>query len=268
MHRWEFELLSGETREEMEDPDRVWSLLAPWMSRDQGKLERAVVYRFHATIAETFRQGRVFLVGDSAHQTPPFMGQGLCSGMRDVNNLIWKIAHVAGRLAGDSLLDTYTEERRPMAVAMVNHSVNTGKLIDAYAAVERGGPEPSSELKGYAYGGSAVLPHLSTGLLSDDDSDWIGQPVPQCRVSTHNDAGIFDKIVGPHWAVLSKDDPRSLLSDESQKFWERLDTAFVSVPEPEGAMLGLLLAHEMVVVRPDRIVFAVTDKLPCLANLD
>ena len=268
MHRWEFELLPGETREEMEDPDRVWSVLSPWMSRDQGKLERAVVYRFHATIAETFRRDRVFLVGDSAHQTPPFMGQGLCSGMRDVNNLIWKIAHVADGLAGDSLLDTYTEERRPMAVAMVNHSVNTGKLIDAYAAVERGGPEPSPELKTYAYGGSAVLPHLSTGLLSDDDSDWIGQPVPQCRVSTQHGAGMFEKVVGPHWAVLSKDDPRSLLSDESQKFWERLDTAFVSVPEPEGAMLALLLAHEMAVVRPDRLVYAVTDKLPDLADLD
>jgi 3-(3-hydroxy-phenyl)propionate hydroxylase len=264
MHRWEFELLPGESREEMEAPDRVWSLLSRWMKPSDGKIERAVVYRFHATIASTFRDGRIFLAGDSAHQTPPFMGQGLCSGMRDVNNLVWKLAAVAGGSASDALLDTYTDERRPMAIAMVKHSVNTGKLIDAWAAMGAGGPEPSEELQAYAYGGSAQLPHLATGLLSGEDSEWIGQPIPQCDVSCASGSAMFDKAVGHRWAVVAKNDPRDSIDAESCKFWDDLDAAFVSVPEPEGAMLGLLLAHEVVVVRPDRLIYAVSDKRPDL----
>lgn len=262
MHRWEFELLPGETREEMEMPERVWSLLSPWMTPADGKIERAVVYNFHATIASTFRHGRIFLAGDSAHQTPPFMGQGLCSGMRDVSNLTWKLAAVADGSAGDGLLDTYTEERRPMAIAMVKHSVNTGKLIDAWAAMGAGGPEPSEELKAYAYGGSAQLPHPTTGLLCGEDSEWVGQSVPYCDVTCQFGSGMFDETVGHRWAVVAKNDPRDSIGAESLEFWNDLGAAFVSVPEPEDAMLGLLLAHEVVVVRPDRLIYAVSDKRP------
>lgn len=264
MHRWEFQLRDGETREEMEDRERVWSLLAPWMSRTNGEILRAVVYRFHATIADTFRRGRIFLAGDAAHQTPPFMGQGLCSGMRDVDNLIWKLAHVTHGLAGDALLDTYTEERRPMAIAMVEHSVKTGMLIDAYAQMAVGGPEPPADLQAYAYGGSAQLPHLSTGLLAQQESEWIGRPIPQCAAATDDRRGSFDDIVGPRWAVVSKLDPRQRLSEQSRRYWEDLGAAFVWVPEPEGAILGVLLQHEMVVVRPDRIVYAIGDEHPDL----
>ncbi len=184
LRRWEFQLKPGETRAEMEDRDRVWSLLAPWLSREDGKIVRAVVYRFHATIADGFRRGRVFLAGDAAHQTPPFLGQGLCTGVRDVENLIWKLAMVQRGQAGDGLLETYTAERRPLAVAMVEHSTNTGKLIDAYAAMARGGPAPSPELQEYAYGGSRRLPALSAGLLAPRSSEWIGQLIPQCSVAT------------------------------------------------------------------------------------
>jgi len=265
MHRWEFQLRDGETREEMEDHERVWSLLEPWMSSADGEIVRAVVYRFHATIADTFRRGRIFLAGDAAHQTPPFMGQGLCSGMRDVDNLIWKLAHVTHGLAGDALLDTYTEERRPMAIAMVEHSVKTGMLIDAYAEMAVGGPVPSADLQAYAYGGSAQLPHLSTGLLAEQESEWIGQPIPQCVAATDDRRGSFDEIVGPRWAVVSQRDPRERLSQASRRYWEDLGAAFVSVPEPDGAVLGLLLQHEMVVVRPDRIVYAIGDERPELA---
>ncbi len=135
LRRWEFQLKPGETVDEMQSHDRVWSLLGRWLSPGDGVVLRAVVYRFHATIAETFRQRRLFLAGDAAHQTPPFQGQGLCTGIRDVGNLIWKLAMVRRGQATDDLLDSYTAERRPLAVAMVEHSTRTGQLIDAYAAM-------------------------------------------------------------------------------------------------------------------------------------
>ena len=262
-HRWELQLRPGETRAEMEDPARVWELLRPWITPADADVVRAVVYRFHATIAETFRRGRVFLAGDAAHQTPPFMGQGLCSGLRDVDNLIWKLAMVRRGVAGDTLLDTYTTERHPIAIGMVAHSVNTGRLIDAYAAMVAGGPEPPDELKAYGYGGTAELPHVTAGLIVPGDSPWIGRYVPQVPVVTDDGVGLLDDIVGPRWAIVAKDDPRALLSPDERRYWQGAGAAFVRVPEPAGAMLSLFLAHRLVVARPDRIVYAV-DAAPVL----
>jgi len=178
--------------------------------------------------------------------------------VRDVDNLIWKLAMVRRGQAGDGLLETYTAERRPLAVAMVEHSTNTGKLIDAYAAMARGGPEPSPELQEYAYGGSRRLPDLSAGLLAPEPSEWIGQLLPQCAVPTAEGPALLDDVVGPRWALVSRRDPRSVMSEEMQRWWDALGAVFVTVPEPEGAIAGLLRAHEVVVVRPDRIVYAVT----------
>jgi 3-(3-hydroxy-phenyl)propionate hydroxylase len=255
MHRWEFQLRDGETRGEMEDHDRVWSLLARWVTPANARVARAVVYRFHATIADTFRRGRVFLAGDAAHQTPPFMGQGLCSGVRDADNLVWKLAQVTRGVAADALLDTYTEERRPLAVAMVEHSVKTGKLIDAYADMGRGGPEPPPELREYAYGGGAQLPHLSTGLLADERSDWAGRLIPQCSLPTAGGPRLLDDVIGPRWAIVSAGDPRSTMSAGTRAFWDAIGARFVTVPEPRDAIRSLFMAHESVVVRPDRIIY-------------
>lgn len=255
LRRWEFQLKPGETRAEMEDRDRVWALLAPWLSREDGEILRAVVYRFHATIADTFRRGRVFLAGDAAHQTPPFLGQGLCTGVRDVENLIWKLATVRRGLGGDALLDTYTAERHPLAVAMVEHSTNTGKLIDAYAAMARGGPAPSPELQEYAYGGSRRLPDLSAGLLAVDGGEWVGRLVPHAMVPSARGAAALDDVIGPRWAFVARRDARSLVREDLQRFWEELGTVFVTVPQPEGALAELLAAYGAVIVRPDRIVY-------------
>lgn len=268
MHRWELQLRAGEAREEMERPERVWSLLAPWVGPADAEIVRAVVYRFHATIAETFRRGRVFLAGDAAHQTPPFMGQGLCSGVRDVQNLVWKLAHVRHGVADDVLLDTYTVERHPMAVAMVEHSVNTGRAIDAYATMAGGGPPPPPELAAYAYGGAAELPHLATGLLAAAPrSRWVGRLLPKCTATTRGRTGLFDDVVGPRWAIVGARDPGASMHDTTRKAWERLDAAFAVVPEPAGAILGLLAEHELAVVRPDRIIYGVTDARISLDDL-
>ena len=111
--RWEFRLKSDETSEQALEGDFVAQLLSPWGSPEQLQVDRAAVYRFHATVADRFRDGPVFLAGDAAHQMPPFNGQGMNSGMRDAENLAWKFAMVAEGEAGDELLDSYDIERRP-----------------------------------------------------------------------------------------------------------------------------------------------------------
>lgn len=127
--RWEFMLRPGETRDHMERPETVRTLLAPWARADDIDIERVAVYRFHARVADRFSKGRAFLVGDAAHVTPPFAGQGLVAGLRDVANLSWKLAWVVHDRADLGILDSYDTERRPHARAIINLALFMGRLI-------------------------------------------------------------------------------------------------------------------------------------------
>ena len=127
--RWEFMLRPGETREQMEHPDTIRALLAPWCKADDITIERTAVYRFHARIVDRFAKGRVFLAGDAAHITPPFVGQGLVAGLRDVANLCWKLAWVIQHQAPLALLDSYDTERRPHARSIINMALLMGRLV-------------------------------------------------------------------------------------------------------------------------------------------
>ena len=127
--RWEFMLHPGETREEMESDERIRGLLAPWGHLEQMVVERRAVYRFHARSAKAFSKARAFLVGDAAHVTPPFVGQGMVSGLRDAANLCWKLAWVLQGRADPKILDSYDQERRPHAQAMIDLAKLIGRLV-------------------------------------------------------------------------------------------------------------------------------------------
>lgn len=127
--RWEFKLQPGESREQMEKPEVIRKLLMPWDPEGVSEIERVAVYRFHARVADTFGKGRVFLVGDAAHITPPFVGQGLVAGLRDVANLSWKLVAVCKGWSHERLLLTYDPERRPHAKAMIDVAKLMGKLV-------------------------------------------------------------------------------------------------------------------------------------------
>ena len=122
-------LRPGETRADMESDARVSELLAPWGGPAAMTIERKAVYRFHARTAKAFSKGRVFLAGDAAHITPPFVGQGLVAGLRDAANLSWKLAWVLQGRASPRILDSYDEERRPHAKAMIDLAKFMGRLI-------------------------------------------------------------------------------------------------------------------------------------------
>lgn len=161
--RWEFQLHDGE------QPD-PWELLEPWeVTRHHGELIRAVPYRFHALLADQWRggpDGRVFLAGDAAHMMPPFMGQGMCSGVRDAANLAWKLAEVVQGRSPDALLDTYQAERRPHAEAVIALSIEAGRTIERLAADPTDLPHPASpdprrwsRLPGLDLGGGFPIGH-------------------------------------------------------------------------------------------------------------
>jgi 3-(3-hydroxy-phenyl)propionate hydroxylase len=128
-YRWEFQLRDGEEEADLITPQALGRLLLPWTGRsdlDGLEIIRSATYTFRARLAARFQAGRVFLLGDAAHLTPPFIGQGLAAGLRDANNLAWKIAHVLTGQAGEDLLVTYDAERRPHARAMVKKAVKVG----------------------------------------------------------------------------------------------------------------------------------------------
>ena len=105
-------------------------MLKPWnIDPAQSQIERAVVYTFHSSLATRWRRGRLLLAGDSAHQMPPFLGQGMCSGLRDVANLAWKLRDVIQRRAPDSLLDSYETERMEHVRAYIELAVELGGMI-------------------------------------------------------------------------------------------------------------------------------------------
>jgi 3-(3-hydroxy-phenyl)propionate hydroxylase len=127
--RWEFMLHPGEDAQAMEQPESVRRLLAPWCDVDRTRIERTAVYRFHAREARSFSKGRCFLAGDAAHITPPFAGQGLVAGLRDVANLAWKIAWVLRGQADARILDSYDAERRPHARKIINLARFLGAIV-------------------------------------------------------------------------------------------------------------------------------------------
>jgi 3-(3-hydroxy-phenyl)propionate hydroxylase len=127
--RWEFRMMPGETREQVEQVDRIRSLLAPWGELADMRVLRTAVYRFHARTADHIRCGRVLLAGDSAHLTPPFAGQGLCAGLRDAFNLSWKIAWTLNGRARERILDSYEQERLPHVRSMIRLAVMIGRVL-------------------------------------------------------------------------------------------------------------------------------------------
>ena len=121
-YRWEFRLLEGETAADFESIEALCPLIGPWVEGipcDRLELVRVAEYTFRAQLADRWRDRNVFLLGDAAHLTPPFIGQGLCAGVRDSMNLSWKIAGVLSGDLPESALDTYEVERKPHARAMI-----------------------------------------------------------------------------------------------------------------------------------------------------
>ncbi|MER7272631.1 bifunctional 3-(3-hydroxy-phenyl)propionate/3-hydroxycinnamic acid hydroxylase [Micromonospora carbonacea] len=133
-HRWEFLLAPGEAAADFHDPARLYPLVAPWtgaVPRAELEVVRAAEYTFRAQVADRWRDRRIFLLGDAAHLTPPFVGQGLGAGLRDAMNLAWKLAGVLDGSLPEGVLDTYETERRRHAHAMIRLAKLVGVAMTA-----------------------------------------------------------------------------------------------------------------------------------------
>lgn len=163
--RWEITVLPEEDGATITTPVRVFELLKPWVGPEDVDLERAAHYTFHSVLARQWRSGRLLIAGDSAHLTPPFLGQGMCAGMRDAGNLAWKLARVLRSQNGSDLLDTYQAERSPHAREYIELAVRLGGLINTKAVAEAlPGAVPGGEPVRMSSTQAAARPRSGAGL--------------------------------------------------------------------------------------------------------
>jgi 3-(3-hydroxy-phenyl)propionate hydroxylase len=133
-YRWEFQLLDGETGADYKSIDDLLPLMSPWLGdtpADRLTLVRVTDYTFKAQVADRWRDRKVFILGDAAHTTPPFVGQGMGAGLRDALNLAWKLAGVLDNSLPDSVLGTYQQERKPHAAFMIRVAITVGWAMTA-----------------------------------------------------------------------------------------------------------------------------------------
>src|SRR5207342_1403134 len=180
------QLQDGDDEASMITPDALGRLLEPWTGRrdlDGLEITRSATYTFRAQMASRFRAGRVFLLGDAAHLTPPFIGQGLAAGLRDADNLAWKLAYVLTGRAGAGLLASYEAERRPHATALVKKAVRVGWAMtggqDRAAAVRRIALAAAVRSERVCQAmGSTATPRLKTGALQPAPRRPFGSGIP------------------------------------------------------------------------------------------
>lgn len=267
--RWEFKMLPGETAEHMQDPDTVMSLIDPWTPRGSYTIRRTAVYQFHASIANTWRKGNTFIAGDAAHQTPPFLGQGMNAGMRDVINLAWKIPHVVRGVACDALLDTYQTERYGHAHDLIDWAVSIGKLMDQMTArfqAQHDGREPPPEtgLTSSGYGQGRAQPPISQGIVCTgqvSDGGSTGHLFRQPIVERNGTVVRLDELLGPGFALVGTTAAIEQISPASQRLLERLEARTVALEHLKlvrGKFDRLFENADAAIVRPDRLVFGHT----------
>ncbi len=203
--RWEFMRLPDERIDELNDAARAWELLKPWdVTPDNATLERHAVYTFQAKWVEKWRRGRVLLAGDAAHLTPPFAGQGMCSGLRDASNLAWKLDAVLSGAAPDALLDAYTTERLANARGFIEFAVELGKVI-CVADVDEAAQRDAGMIAAREISGDLAMPDIpgvSDGIVSTDDL-LAGALFIQGRVRSDGRTALFDDVLGSGWRLIT-----------------------------------------------------------------
>ncbi|MCC8961533.1 bifunctional 3-(3-hydroxy-phenyl)propionate/3-hydroxycinnamic acid hydroxylase [Bradyrhizobium sp. Pear76] len=281
LRRWEIKLLPGEDPEAAGAPDNVVKLLKGFTDISDLTIWRSAVYRFHALLGQRWRDRRVLLMGDAVHQTPPFLGQGLCAGIRDAVNLAWKLRLVLRGDADEVLLDSYEIERKPHVRAVVASAKEFGKIIgelDPVAAAAR-----DLRLRAELKAGTAetirqkFIPDLVSGLIARDAA-LAGRLFVQPHVRAPDGQTCrLDDLLKPEFAIVTAAaEPMAWLSDASRAAWRHLAgervvitasgesteaDGILSVVERDGLFADWIRHHRAaaVIVRPDRYVFGAAD---------
>ena len=279
--RWEFMLQPGETLEEMESPEKLAELLAPWIHPKDLVIERKAIYRFHARCCEQFQKGRAFLVGDAAHITPPFVGQGLVAGLRDAANLGWKLAWVLRGHASPRLLESYDQERRPHAKKMIELAKLMGHLVMPRGRATAVAVHGAMRVAGLVSPVRQQLEELKIkppnrfdkGVFASEQKQHeklkLGGPIAQDVVRQGERICLSDEVLGDQFTLVGFGvDPCIQLNDRAIERWQSISGQFLQIGMrgqktatdttfaedlSDNLVPGLPLGW-VAVVRPDRVL--------------
>ncbi len=129
--RWEFAIKKNQSDIKVLSENYIWNFLKPWLNKSDAIIERKTIYQFESAIARKWRKGRIFIAGDAAHLMPPFMGQGMCAGIRDASNLAWKIATCLKVKHNEAFLNTYQTERSLNVREYIETTMRMGEFVNA-----------------------------------------------------------------------------------------------------------------------------------------
>ena len=213
-HRFSYMLDSVEDFDVERDPEKVWARSHPLALPRRRRAHPRRHLHVPLLVTDRWRVGRVLLAGDAAHQMPPFLGQGMCSGIRDAQNIAFKLdAVLRGRLT-DDVLDTYQQEREPHVRAVIEKGIELGRQQTVRD------PERAAERDRVLLGRRAAnqkpdtirFPGLVDGLLATTSGPGRGELAVQGVVDDGTVRDRLDQVVGagPHLLL----DARSVVLDE------------------------------------------------------
>lgn len=270
--RWSFMIFPEESPTEAVKRSSVWRRLdrPEGATPDEYELVRVASYKFQSLYAQEWRVGRIFLAGDAAHQMPPFLAQGLCSGFRDAYNLAWKLDLVLKGKTPPQFLDTYMAERGPNARATIVESMRVGLHVnerDPEKVRQRDAQLRALQVENERAKGRTQLiafrvPGFEGGFIARGRG--AGDVFPQAKIRRGGEEGRFDDVAGHGFMIVARNgNPLAALSREDIAFWKDLGGGIVTIGESfddvEGQYTRLMDEYrcDVIVKRPDYYIFGV-----------
>ena len=198
--RWEFAIKKNHSDKKVLSENYIWNFLKPWLNKSEAIIERKTIYTFESAIARKWRKGRVFIAGDAAHLMPPFMGQGMCAGIRDASNLAWKIANCIRNKFDETLLNTYQSERSLNVKEYIETTMRMGEFVNAVESIQIT-DNIKSDNKGIK-SMQSIKPKLGKGLGNLKDRNR-GKTFPQFKLK--NNKTLDDHFSKKGMIILSSD---------------------------------------------------------------
>ncbi len=280
--RWEFVVKKEDNPDDLFKEQNLEKLIGEWGDVTDMKVSRKAVYSFHARTADQYQKGNVFLMGDAAHITPPFAGQGMMAGFRDVHNLCWKLSAVLKKELLPCVLDSYQTERIPQSKQVIKFAQTMGSVIlpqnqrvakirDASIKV-LGMLGLHSKHKGIPM--DKIPNHINGSYLKHRVVSKLyktGIDLPQYTVSKNDKPMLSDKLIGGSFYMLGwQVNPEIYLDEKTLTRWHSMAGKKATFTDHAGAeqissepMLvnqgqefkALLAAGKhIVVVRPDKMM--------------
>ena len=263
-HRWEYPARTDEDDRHLLHDEEIWKVLADQgITAEHVEILRAVIYSHHVRVADRWRVGRVFLAGDAAHAMPPWIGQGMSAGVRDVANLCWKLAAVLNGQAPDSLLDTYQVERMPHVTEVTRRACLVGRLITERNRIITAARNHVMRGLTRVPGADSVLQKLlwipdaryRQGFFAADNHRAAGWQIPQPWVADTTGARVrLDDVLAGQWAVLHTGAPQPGTQE-----WTARGVPAIHLSEPTLIRWLRRRKAATVVVRPDGFIYAAAD---------